>query len=361
MVTIQVSVSKGWLHQQGNFTFSERYYFDPLFRWNQDRDADLFVVNTFPDLPIYNMESNLIQAKYFNPRQVLIGGIQPNMLLGMAVGARLNCSADKDSDIDSKPFETLNNTNELPKLQSLLESETIRLFDSQLETIKSEHPNIEPIPPFFWDSSGRATIHGLITTAQKLFGEKIFMTMIDDPKSFSEILLWITEAYILLIRHYSFLANINISSIHIGECSGTMISGDQFSENVVPFIDRFGEEFNSVRLHSCGYSDHLIEAFSKIKNLSIIDTGSRTSIAKIRSMLGNEFKINVAPPVECLVQSTDKHSIISWVDKTIGDNADGPLQIVFHIEPDYSIARCLLIFDCLQKKGISIKRIKYGC
>ncbi len=356
MITIQGSVSKGWLHKEDSFSFQDKYYFDPLFRWNQDRAADLFVANKFPDLPIYNMESNLVQAEYFDSNQILIGGIQPNMLLGMAVGAKLICFDDKDPDIDSKPFENLDSIDDLPDPKSLLESEKIQLFNSQLETINRDRPDLKPIPPFFWDSSGRATIHGLITTAQKLFGEKVFMMMLDNPEGFSKILSWITETYIILLKHYSSLANINISSIHIGECSGSMISGDQFSNTIVPFIDRFSEEFKSVRLHSCGYSDHLIEAFSKIKNLSIIDTGSGTSIAKIRSAMGNDFKINIAPPVECLTGASVKDRAISWIDKTIEENADGPLQIEFHIEPDYSAAGYLQIFDCLKEKGIPVKR-----
>jgi uroporphyrinogen-III decarboxylase len=350
-------VSKGWLNKEGNFSFLDRYYFDPLFRWNQDRAADLFIKNKFPDLPIYNMESNLVQAEYFDPSQILIGGIQPNMLVGMAVGAKLNCFVDKDPDIDSKPLEDFNNIHNLPNPKFLLESEIMILFNSQLEIIKNEQPDLKPIPPFFWDSSGRATIHGLITTAQKLFGEKIFIMMLENFDFFSEILSWITEVYIIIIKHYASLAKINISSIHIGECSGEMISGEQFINNILPFINRFGEEFKSVRLHSCGFSDHLIEGFSKVRNISTIDTGSGTSISKIRSVMGNTFKINLAPPVEFLTGTAVKNRVFSWLDKTIEENVDGPLQIAYHIEPDYSMTRCLQIFDYLAKKGISIKRI----
>ena len=35
-----------------------------------------------------------------------------------------------------------------------------------------------PVPPFFWDSSGRAAIHGPLTTAQKLFGESILVDLL---------------------------------------------------------------------------------------------------------------------------------------------------------------------------------------
>jgi hypothetical protein len=350
-------VSKGWLHKEGNFSFLDQYYYDPIFRWDQDRAADLFVKNKFPDLPIYNMESNLIQAEYFDPTQILIGGIQPNMLLGMALGAKLTCFADKDADIDGKPLEDFNNIHDLPNPILLLENEIMALFDSQVETIKNGFPDLKPIPPFFWDVSGRATIHGLITTAQKLFGEKIFIMMLENPDFFSKILSWITEVYILLIKHYASLGNINVSSIHIGECSGEMISGEQFINNVLPFINRLGEKFKSVRLHSCGFSDHLIEGFSRVRNISTIDTGSGTSVLKIRSVMGNHFNINLAPPVDLLTGTAGKNQVFSWLEKTMEENANGPLQIVFHIEPDYSMTRCLQIFDYLAKRGITIKRI----
>jgi hypothetical protein len=356
MQTVQASVSKGWLHKEGNFSFPEEYYFDPLFRWERDRAADLFVANRFPDLPIYNMESNLVQAEYFEPNQILIGGIQPNMLLGMAVGAQLTAYYDKDADIDSKPFETFNSVADLPDPKSLLQSETMRLFDSQLEAIKKDRPDLDPIPPFFWDSSGRACIHGPVTTAQKLFGENVFMMILDDPKGFAEIMSWITEVYIILIKHYSSLADLSISSIHIGECSGAMIGPEQFSNAITPSIDKLAEEFNSVRIHSCGHSDHLIEPFSKITNLAIIDTGTGTSVAKIRSAMGNAFEINIAPPVECLTKAANEDSMTAWLDETMEQNARGPLSILFHIEPDYSMERCLQVFEYLKDRGASVSR-----
>jgi hypothetical protein len=197
----------------------------------------------------------------------------------------------------------------------------------------------------------------LITTSQKLFGEKIFIMMLEYPECFLRIMSWFTEVYIILLKHYASLSDISISSIHIGECSAAMISADQFL-NAIALFDRFSDEFNSIRLHSCGHSDHLIEGFSKIKNLSIIDTGSETSISKIRSVMGNEFEINIAPPVEFLTETAPHDSLVNWLDKTIEQNADGPLRIGYHIEPDYSLERCLQVFEYLDKKGIPIKRVR---
>ena len=79
MISIQTSVSKGWLHNEGGFSFDEPYYLDPLYRWEQDRAIDRFLADRFPQHPFHNMESNLVQGAYFSPNQVLVGGIQPNL------------------------------------------------------------------------------------------------------------------------------------------------------------------------------------------------------------------------------------------------------------------------------------------
>ena len=80
---IQGSVSKGWLFQEGGFTFPESYYFDPRCRWEQDRKIAEFLDGMFSRYPIYNMESNLVQAEYTGPDIVLVGGIQPNLILNI--------------------------------------------------------------------------------------------------------------------------------------------------------------------------------------------------------------------------------------------------------------------------------------
>ncbi len=353
MITIQVSVSKGWLHKEGGFSFPEKYYFDPYFRWEQDRKADRFLNNLFPDLPIYNMESNLVQAPYFNPHQILIGGIQPNMIIGMSLGAKLICPDDRDADIDEKPCETLKSVNELPSPKDILNREIIKLFDMQIEQIYEDRPDLRPIPPFFWDSSGRATIHGLLTTAQKLFGEKVFLMMFENSQEFKKILKWITDVYILLIEHYAALADILITSVHIGECSAAMVSGTQFSDAVLEQTNRLAKVCQAVRMHSCGFSDHLLESFSKINRLSIIDTGSNTSVAKIRRIFGRDFMINIAPPLEIFNLNTEDNAVEDWLEKTLRDNKEGPLQIEFHIEASYSLEKCLQVFNSI---GISKNR-----
>ena len=120
MISIQTSVSKGWLHTEGGFCFDERYYFDPLYRWEQDRAIERYLAGRFPQHPFHNMESNLVQGEHFSPDQVLVGGIQPNLIVGACLGAEFVFPPDKDSDIAGRPLEGVRAAADLPAPAALL-------------------------------------------------------------------------------------------------------------------------------------------------------------------------------------------------------------------------------------------------
>ena len=118
MISIEASVSKGWLHQNGGFNFDNRYYMDPVYRWEQDTRIHEFVKQKFPGYAIYNMEANLLQAKYVRDNHVLVGAIQPNMILATILGAEFSFFEDKDADVAGKPLENISVKEELPSIDA---------------------------------------------------------------------------------------------------------------------------------------------------------------------------------------------------------------------------------------------------
>ncbi len=351
MIHIEASVSKGWLHKHGGFTFPGRYYNDPVYRWEQDKNINGFIRKEFPRYAIYNMEANLVQARFVRDNHVLIGAIQPNMILATLLGAEFSFFEDKDADVKGRPLEKINHAADLPAPASILGHPLVRDLDAQIRNIRVSRPDLRVIPPFFWDESGRATIHGIITTSLKLTGDNIMVMMMSDTNLTHAIHQWIADAYVILIRHFASLGDLEITSVHVGECSGTMLSPELYDDFNVPYISQLGIQLGPVRLHSCGMSDHLIAAMSHVHNLEIIDTGSGTSIAGIREVMGRDFTIHIAPPMELLVQGVAKTEILNWLDTTVSDNQGGPLQIAYHVEPDYDIRNCLAIHDELEKRG----------
>ena len=359
MITIEASVSKGWLHKNGGFIFDNQYYLDPVHRWEQDGIINKFVREKFPRYAIYNMEANLLQAKHVKDNHVLVGAIQPNMILATLLGAKFSFYEDTDADVSGKPLELISNSSELPPVTSILEHSLVKDLENQIKLINETRTDLKVIPPFFWDESGRATIHGIVTTSLKLTGDNIMIIMMSDPELAHAIHQWIVDAYIILINHFSGLAKLPVTSVHVGECSGTMISEDLFEEFIVPYISQLGGQFGAVRIHSCGISDHLITGMSHIQNLRIIDTGSGTSVGKIRKLMGPEFVIHIAPPMEMMMEGVPQSEILIWLDTTLKENEGGPLQIAYHIERDYEISNCLAMHDELERRGLITNKRLY--
>ncbi len=132
-----------------------------------------------------------------------------------------------------------------------------------------------------------------------------------------------------------------------------MLRPAHYERFVIPYASRIGRELGPVRLHSCGRSDHLLAAIAMIENLAVLDTGSNTSVAAIRARFGADFRIDVAPPVELLLEGVDRKGVVAWLDRTLAENGYGPLHIGFHLEPGYSVGNCLAIHDELRLRGLT--------
>jgi hypothetical protein len=352
VISVQASVSKGWLHAHGGFEFGEVYYLDPLARRVQDLACDAFTRSRFPGLPVYNMEDNLVQAVHVVPNQLLVGAIQPNMIIAAALGADFVFTPDKDSDVAGYPLRDISGTDELPGVDDVLALPVIAELSEQVVRHRRDHPELRVIPPFFWDTSGRATIHGIVTTSMKFIGPDIFLLMLEDPDLVHAVHGWITDTYTAVIRHFSTLGDLPVTGIHVGECAGTMLGQDLYAEFVTPYLSRLGRTFGGLRLHSCGNADHVLDAICAVEGLAVIDTGSNTSLAAIRGRMGPDFTIHTFPPVEALVAEATEADIAAWLDRVLAENADGPLQIAYHLEAGYNEANCQYIHAELERRGL---------
>ena len=324
--------------------FDREYYFNPDVRYLVDSLCNEFALEHFPDMRLFFSESNLGQIDYWDDKQIQIGGIQPNMILGMLLGAEFIPQDDKDADIIPGCLEGIN-PRDLPRPESLLEHQLITLLDEQIHQVQTNpDKQLCPIPPFFWDLSGRAAIHGTMTSAQKFIGETIFMDMITNPQQSMEFMLWIGDAYIVLCKHFSDKANLPITEIHVGECSSCMVAPELIEQFVVPITSRIGEKLGPIRLHSCGPSTNHLEAFSKIINLKSIDLGGDTSIKKARQIFSNEMLISISPlPNDMSAETADP--ILKWAKNIIEENNGGNLEFIYHLEVGYNIDTIYALTD----------------
>ena len=336
MITISGTLSKGWLAKALGVCFDRDYYFNPDRRYAVDCKCNEYAAAQFPGMRLFYSESNLGQIDYWDKNQILIGGIQPNMILGMLLGADFVPRGGFDADI-TPGCMSQKDLSELPAPESLLDHELVKLFDEQIRRVQDDsQKQLRPIPPFFWDTSGRAAIHGTMTSAQKFLGETFFIYMMAEPQQCREIMGWIGEAFIVLCRHFSDIADLPITCVHVGECSSCLVSPELIENFVVPVTSEIGEKLGPVRLHSCGLSTNHLEAFLKITNLHSLDLGGETSIKRARQIFGKDMPISVAPlPQDMSAESIEP--IVSWANRIFEENADGNMEYIYHVEENYNI------------------------
>jgi len=335
--------------------FDRDYYFDPDKRYAVDCKCNEYAAAQYPGMRLFYSESNLGQIDYRDNRQIQIGGIQPNMILGMLLGADFIPRDSYDADITPGCLSG-KNLDDLPAPESLLNHELVKLFDEQIRRVQDDsQKNLRPIPPFFWDISGRAAIHGAMTTAQKFLGETFFIDMMTESRRCLKIMDWIGEAFIVLCRHFSQIADLPITAVHVGECSSCMVGPELIEKFVVPVTSKIGEKLGLIRLHSCGPSTNHLQAISKITNLRYLDLGGDTSIKKARQIFNQEMPISVAPlPRDMSAESTEP--ILSWAKRILEENDGGNLEYVYHVEEDYNINTILALTDFV-KKLPGLKRV----
>jgi uroporphyrinogen-III decarboxylase len=177
------------------------------------------------------------------------------------------------------------------------------------------------------------------------------MAMITEPELCLDIMDLIGKAFIVLCRHFSDIADLPITGVHVGECSSCMVSPELIEKFVVPVVSKIGEKLGPVRLHSCGPSTNHLQAFSKITNLHSLDLGGETSIKRARQIFGKDMPISIAPlPRDMSNENTEP--ILSWAKRIFEENDGGNLEYIYHVEENYNIDTIRALTDFVKNLPI---------
>ncbi len=348
MPSLEISVSKAWLARAIGVVFDRAYYLDPFHRREVDARCHEHVRRELAGLDACFTESNLGRRAHMDDAQVLVGGIQPNLIQGMLLGAELVAHPAMDADITPACAKG-RDPSELPSPEEQLEHELVRRLDRQIDEVRARG-GLVPIPPFFWDASGRAAVHGTLTTAQKLFGEDVLVDLIANPDRARRAMEWVAESNVALVRHFAERGGVRIADVHVGECASCTVGPAPWEELVAPTLERMGEALGPLRLHSCGPSDHLLEVFRGIRTLGSLDLGGETSLGRVRALFGPGFPVSIAPPVACLAAATPE-SLREWAGRALEENEGGDLVILLHLEPDYALEMPRALREAVEAAG----------
>ena len=269
----------------------------------------------------------------------------------MCLGAGFVFPPDKDSDIIAGRGRSARRC-DLPGRTCW----TIRWSagSTQIAAVQRARPDLRVIPPFFWDASGRATIHGFITSALKLYGEDVFVRVYDDP---SPSLRCTTGSPTSISRS----SNISpgwatcpsrrcISASVRARCCGRRTTSGSSSPTPA------GSAGSSGRCASIRAAVP-ITCWRPSRDREPGRPGHRVEHlrAAIRARFGGDFGSISRLRSSCCWRGRAP-GCVAWLERTLAENAGGPLHVGFHLEPGYSVENCLAIHEELRLRELTEAR-----
>jgi hypothetical protein len=266
MTTISLNFMPAFYHKHLGLVYGEDYYFDPLYRATVDCAEQRFMYDAFGE---YGVGSANPQP----PTSIFIQDIDVMLL---AQDATLDCPEDATLQTRGTPWAGLS-AGEIERIDAQAAARH-PIVDRLLEQYRVMAGLYGERADVFGLKSGAMTIHTPYTTAHQLYGEALFMLMLEDPDG-ARVVLEKARAIIFAVHdRLSRELGAQPTQLHLGDCSASLLSPAVYRDVVLPTNIALAEGFSTVGYHSCGPSSHLLKDFATLPALGNLQLGPGTDL-----------------------------------------------------------------------------------
>lgn len=289
-----IGFEPGWYHTRVGVDFSERYHFDPLYRYESVERMKAFLVERFPRIP--NWESS--------NRSATISGIFGIYPVAHAFGREL---LYRDNDWPELVPAEVMTLDEMERLDH-----RVALNSAAMETVLAQ---IDTLHERYGPVGGYLNWQGVLNIAFQLRGQSIFLDMYDEPETAHHFFDEIAETLIALPRTIQAKqreTGFDVDLFAVSNCVMNMISPEQYEEFILPRDTRIAESYGRFGVHTCEWDvTPYIEVLSKLPKLGYLDMGSQSDMRRVRDAFPNARRTVIYSPVK--LQDSDPETIRSDV------------------------------------------------
>jgi len=129
---------------------------------------------------------------------------------------------------------------------------------------------------------------GVLNTAFRLRGEKMFVDLYDCPQRAEHVFECVATTMIdgmktLYARQKK--AGFDVEFATISNCVVNMISPEHYKEHVLPFDSKIRNKFRNFGIHNCAWVvDPYMEAYATVRDLGYIDMGMTSDFGKAKRL-----------------------------------------------------------------------------
>ena len=264
----EAGFNPSWFHKYCGVDFSQRWHSDPDYRLQCHRLMSDEIRRRFPGRNIGGVNDS-------EPPDLLTG-VYGSAVVPAIFGQSIKYFDDKWPAPHGKP---------------LTDAEADLLSPPDLENNEFFQGILKQLDRIEWltgAARGYLNWQGVLNTAFRLRGEKVFMDLVDMPERAHHIFECVATTMIDGIKKLhqrQRQAGVDDKFATISNCVVNMISSAHYEEHLLPFDLKIRAEFENFGIHNCAWVvDPYMEAYAAASKLGYIDMGITSDLKKAKRL-----------------------------------------------------------------------------
>lgn len=264
----EVGFNPSWFHKFCDVDFSESWHQDPAYRLRCYERMRETISRRFPNRNIGEVNEN-------KPPDILTG-VYGTAVVPALFGQSIKYFSDKWP---------------APQGEKMTDSQADKLSPPALENnefFQNILNQLDRIEELTGTIRGYLNWQGVLNTAFRLRGEKIFTDLLDAPDRAHNIFECIAQTMIdgiKLLHRRQKKSGVDEKFATISNCVVNMISAEQYREHVLPYDMKIREKFEKFGIHNCAWVvDPYMEAYATVPRLGYIDMGITSDLKKAKRL-----------------------------------------------------------------------------
>ena len=327
-LTCQLSCYPEYLHREMGFDCSERFHTDPIYRNEKWKEVVRWIHARFgkwgcgsPD-PQDSYSATTLDSVH---------------LAAYLFGSRVRYFSDNFPDTHDYPLEDIRRLAELTWRSEPVAKRIDALLDQTRRLVDRFGPSKVGSPYYLAEDAGMQDMestHCPLTISYRLFGERLFFEMYDNPPGIRHVFQTIMEMSAELGRAFrEILKTPEPTAACIGACALTLIGVDQLITYFWPAVASFAEG-RRMYFHSCGNVNRHLEALRELSEacgMDVFDCREQAGI-DLETLTGlfpgTTISYMLSPPA-CLTRNPK--DIARVVRDTVLKTEGNPLHLILNL------------------------------
>lgn len=334
---ISLNLMPAFYHKHAGVTYGEAFYFDPAYRAGVERVEGRVQYDLWGRHGVGSSD----------PQPLPTLSIQPVDLILRTQGATWRFPDDATLESVGEPWAALS----VAEIEAL--DPRAAAHHPVIDAILAQYHELQCLygdrADLFGLKSGMMGIHTPYTTAHQLRGQGLFVEMLADPAGARVIFDKVWDIYRAVFGRLAEVVGTEISSIHLGDCSASLLSPGVYREVVLPVNQRLAAQFAVAGYHSCGPSSHLLPDFAMLPHVTSIQLGPGTDLAAAARLMPGLHLMPLVDPLP--LRDADPAQVRSLINGIMADTATAPQTTlcVWSLDRDTPVSNVAAVYEAVQQ------------